>query len=110
MTQASDDSLARIESKLDVLTDGFVMLRTDVDGLKTDVSGLKTDVGELKADVDGLKTHVSGFETKFDKLETNMSLFDSKFSNYQQATQWVVQLAFTLIASATVTVIISTIR
>lgn len=110
MTQASEDSLARIESKLDVLTDGFVMLRTDVDGLKTDVSGLKTDVSELKADVDGLKTHVSSLETRFDKLETNMSLFDSKFSNYQQATQWVVQLAFTLIASATVTVIISTVR
>lgn len=82
MTQASDDSLARIESKLGVLTD----------------------------DVDGLKTHVSGLETKLDKLETSMSLFDSKFSNYQQATRWVLQLAFTLIASATVTVIISTVR
>ena len=110
MTQASDDSLARIESKLDVLTDGFVMLRTDVDGLKTDVSELKADVDGLKTHVSSLETHVSGLETRFDKLEANMSLFDSKFSNYQQATQWVVQLAFTLIASATVTVIISTVR
>ncbi|MBE9062035.1 hypothetical protein [cf. Phormidesmis sp. LEGE 11477] len=96
MTPASDDSLARIESKLDILTDGFGLLRADVDELKTDVSGLKTDVGNLK--------------TNFDRLETNLNLFDSKFSNYQQATQWVVQLAFTLIASATVTVIISTVR
>ncbi|MGB3787258.1 MAG: hypothetical protein WA949_04555 [Phormidesmis sp.] len=116
MTQASDDSLARIESKLDILTDGFVMLRADVDGLKTDVgglktdvNGLKTDVGGLKADVDGLKTDVNGLKNHFDRLETNLNLFDSKFSNYQQATQWVVQLAFTLIASATVTVIISTV-
>ncbi len=77
------------------MTDGFVMLQAGVDGLKTDVGGLKTDVGELK--------------THFDRLETNLNLFDSKFSNYQQATQWVVQLAFTLIASATVTVIISTV-
>ena len=81
MTQASDDSLARIESKLDVLT----------------------------ADVDGIKNHVSSLETRFDKLEANMSLFDSKFGNYQQATQGGVQLAFTSIASATVSVIISTV-
>jgi hypothetical protein len=33
--------------------------------------------------------------------------FNDRFSNYQQATQWVVQLAFTLMASATITVIIS---
>ncbi len=103
MTQSSDDSLARIESKLDVLT-------ADVDGLKTDVGELKADVGSLKTHVSSLETRMGGLENRFDKLEINMSLFDSKFSNYQQATQWVVQLAFTLIASATVTVIISTVR
>jgi len=35
--------------------------------------------------------------------------FDEKFSNYQIATQRVVQLAFALIASFTVTVIITSI-
>lgn len=35
--------------------------------------------------------------------------FDTKFTTYQKATQWVVQLAFTLIASATVTVIITSV-
>jgi predicted nucleic acid-binding Zn-ribbon protein len=35
--------------------------------------------------------------------------FNERFSNYQQATQWVVQLAFTLIASATLTVIITSV-
>lgn len=34
--------------------------------------------------------------------------FNQKFDNYQKATQWVVQLAFSLIAAATVTVIVST--
>ena len=38
-----------------------------------------------------------------DKIET----FDTRFSDYQKATQWVVQLAFTLIASATITVILT---
>jgi hypothetical protein len=32
-----------------------------------------------------------------------------RFAAYQQSTQWVVQLAFSLIASATLTVIITTV-
>ncbi|HSM81324.1 MAG TPA: hypothetical protein VLS96_06540 [Nodosilinea sp.] len=35
--------------------------------------------------------------------------FNQKFDNYQRATQWVVQLAFSLIAATTVTVIVSTV-
>jgi hypothetical protein len=35
--------------------------------------------------------------------------FNERFAEYRQATQWVVQLAFTLIASATITVILSTV-
>jgi hypothetical protein len=46
---------------------------------------------------------------KIDALSTEVRTFDEKFKNYQQATQWVVQLAFTLIASATVTVIIASV-
>ena len=46
---------------------------------------------------------------KIDSLSQKVDTFDEKFSNYQQATQWVVQLAFTLIASATVTVIITSV-
>ena len=46
---------------------------------------------------------------KIDNLSREVKTFDEKFGNYQQATQWVVQLAFTLIASATVTVIITSV-
>lgn len=42
-----------------------------------------------------------------DQLRQEVERFNDRFSNYQQATQWVVQLAFTLIASATITVIIT---
>jgi hypothetical protein len=42
-----------------------------------------------------------------DQLREEVSRFNERFSNYQQATQWVVQLAFSLIAAATVTVIVS---
>ena len=44
---------------------------------------------------------------KLDKLSTDVEKFNDRFTNYQQATQWVVQLAFTLIASATITIIIT---
>ncbi|NEO03312.1 MAG: hypothetical protein F6K50_50800 [Moorea sp. SIO3I7] len=44
---------------------------------------------------------------KLDELSDEVKKFDERFSNYQQATQWVIQLAFGLIASATVIVIVS---
>jgi hypothetical protein len=43
------------------------------------------------------------------QIATESERFNDRFANYQQATQWVVQLAFTLIASATLTVIITAI-
>ena len=81
MTQLtmSDDRLDRIEQKLDHLS-------TTVDQLSTTVDHLSITVNRLSADNEK---------------------FNDRFSNYQQATQWVVQLAFTLIASATITVIIT---
>ena len=44
---------------------------------------------------------------RLDRLTDDVERSNERFSNYQQATQWVVQLAFTLIASATITVIIT---
>jgi hypothetical protein len=44
-----------------------------------------------------------------EKLTIDNEKFNDRFGNYQQATQWVVQLAFTLIASATITVIITSV-
>jgi len=43
------------------------------------------------------------------ELKDEVERFNDRFTNYQQATQWVVQLAFTLIASATITVIITSV-
>lgn len=44
-----------------------------------------------------------------ERFSQDQERFNERFSNYQQATQWVVQLAFTLIASATLTVIITSV-
>ncbi|QKD81110.1 hypothetical protein HPC62_02020 [Thermoleptolyngbya sichuanensis A183] len=53
---------------------------------------------------------------KLDRLSSDVETFsgdlkkfDERFADYRQATQWVVQLAFTLIASATLTVIITSV-
>jgi hypothetical protein len=42
-------------------------------------------------------------------LTQDVERSNDRFANYQQAVQWVVQLAFSLIASATVTVIITSV-
>ena len=47
--------------------------------------------------------------TELRELKQEVEQFNQKFDNYQKATQWVVQLAFSLIAAATVTVIVSTV-
>jgi len=46
---------------------------------------------------------------KLDKLSAEQEKFNDRFTNYQQATQWVMQLAFILIASVTITVIITSV-
>ena len=72
-----------------------------------------TDVIEkldgLSTRVDTLSTRVGHLSTRVDHLATDVEKFNDRFSNYQQATQWVMQLAFTLIASATITVIITSV-
>ena len=50
---------------------------------------------------------ISELSGEVNNLSEEVKKFDDKFSNYQQATQWVVQLAFGLIASATVIVIVT---
>jgi hypothetical protein len=52
---------------------------------------------------------INGIDSKVERLSKDVEGFNNRFSDYQQAVQWVVQLAFSLIASATVTVIITSI-
>ena len=60
---------------------------------------LANKLDQLTADVD----------QRFDTLSREMERSNDKFDAYQKGTQWVVQLAFTLIASATITVILTTV-
>ncbi|WP_299406891.1 hypothetical protein [Acaryochloris sp. IP29b_bin.148] len=47
--------------------------------------------------------------TELRELKQDVEQFNQKFDNYQKTTQWVVQLAFSLITAATVIVIVSTV-
>ncbi len=84
-----------MSTELQQVLSSLTELKTDITELKTDVNDLKTDVNDLKANVGGLKTDMETSNTKFD--------------NYQKATQWVVNLAFSLIASATVITVVSSV-
>ena len=63
----------------------------------------------LSTHVDTLSTRVDTLTTRVDTLTTRVDTFNDRFDNYQKATQWVVRLAFTLIASATITVIVTSV-
>ncbi len=56
-----------------------------------------------------ISTGVDTLSSRVDKLSTDVESFNYRFENYQKATQWVVEVAFTLIASATITVIVTSV-
>jgi len=66
-----------------------------LDRLTGDVEKLTGDVEKLTGDVE--------------KLDRDSERYNDRFSNYQQATQSLVNLAFGLIASATLITVVSTV-
>jgi outer membrane murein-binding lipoprotein Lpp len=104
-----NDRLDRIEQKLDTLSTDVEALTINMSTLTTDVEALTINVNTLTTDVEALTSDVEALTANLGTLTTSVGTFNDKFDNYQKATQWVVQLAFTLIASATVTVIVSTV-
>ncbi|HIK56930.1 MAG TPA: hypothetical protein IGS37_17415 [Synechococcales cyanobacterium M55_K2018_004] len=77
-------------------------LANKLDKLASSVESLSQDVESLSQDVESLSQDV-------ESLSQSVKSFDERFADYRQATQWIVQLAFTLIASATITVIITSV-
>jgi hypothetical protein len=64
---------------------------------------------ELEQVLQYIKESEIRLEAKIEEVTANVNTFNEKFDNYQKATQWVVALAFSLIASATVIMIISSV-
>ncbi|MCS6811998.1 MAG: hypothetical protein NZ772_00235 [Cyanobacteria bacterium] len=74
----------------------------EVQQLRQDVESYRHEVAEYKQEVLNYKQEVLGYKQE-------VSMFNDKFETYQKATQWVVQLAFSLIAAATVTIVVSSV-
>lgn len=68
---------------------------------------LADSVDQVSGQVNQLSIKIDKVTDDVDKLANESKEQSIKFTAYQQSTQWVVQLAFSLIASATLTVIIT---
>jgi outer membrane murein-binding lipoprotein Lpp len=102
--------LATQQNRLSTAVDRrFDKLSADFDSMSANVNKLSTDFDSMSANVNQLSTDLDKVSTKVDSLTDYLERSNDKFDTYQKATQWVVQLAFTLIASATITVILSTV-
>jgi outer membrane murein-binding lipoprotein Lpp len=94
-TSDNEPTLKDLANKLDRLSSHVEVLSSNVETLSNGVEALSNDVEALSND--------------FEALSSDAKKFDEQFADYRQATQWVVQLAFTLIVSATITVIITSV-
>lgn len=90
-------------------TDDFTPNSPQVNQILEAIQGLSQTVDRLGQTVDHLSEDVEQIKQDLEVANQNTNAFNQKFDNYQKATQWVVQLAFSLIAAATVTVIVSTV-
>jgi hypothetical protein len=70
---------------------------------------MQTELQQVLASISELRTEFTDLRTEFTGLKTDVETFNTKFDNYQKATQWVVNLAFSLILSATAITIFSSI-
>jgi FtsZ-binding cell division protein ZapB len=89
----TDEMLDKLAEKVDKTADTTDQLSKDVVALSKDVVSLSKDVTELSKNISRLAE---------DSKELNI-----RFNAYQQASQWVVNLAFGLLATATITTIVT---
>ncbi|HIK40615.1 hypothetical protein [Thermoleptolyngbya sp. M55_K2018_002] len=75
----------------------------------TSASDSEPTLRDLSNKLDRLSSDVGTLSSDVETFSGDLKKFDERFADYSQATQWVVQLAFTLIASATLTVIITSV-
>lgn len=66
-------------------------------------------MSELQQVLDSIAQLKTDVNSRIDKLDTKIDSFNDKFDNYQKASQWIVNLAFSLIASATIITVASSI-
>jgi hypothetical protein len=73
---------------------------------RTELQQVLESIAELKAEFKDTETRL---DKKIDEYKLDVKLFNTKFDYYQQATQWVIIMAFTLIIAATAITIFSSV-
>jgi predicted nucleic acid-binding Zn-ribbon protein len=74
------------------------------DRLEAQISGF---VNEIRSEVAAIRSEVAEIRSEVAQMKENTSKWDDRFETYQKANQSIVNLAFSLIASATVVTIAS---
>jgi uncharacterized coiled-coil DUF342 family protein len=94
---------------LEQVLSSITELGSDIKELKTETRELKTETQELKTETQELKTEMQNLKVKTQDLQKDIEISNTKFDNYQKASQSLVNLAFSLIASATVVTVVSSV-
>jgi phage shock protein A len=119
MTNSEDsntrDFQRQVLARLDSFENRFRGFETFQHQVLEQLSALKQSDDQLRQDIEQLSQKVDQdierlsqkVDQDIERLGQKVDRSDEKFTTYQQGIQWVVQLAFTLIASATLTVIVT---
>jgi FtsZ-binding cell division protein ZapB len=86
----SEERFDRLEAQIS----GFV------NEIRSEVAAIRSEVLEIRSEVLEIRSEVA-------QMKENTSKWDDRFETYQKANQSIVNLAFSLIASATVVTIAS---
>jgi hypothetical protein len=70
---------------------------------------MSTELEQVLSSISDLRTDITGLKADFNVLKTDVENSNTKFDNYQKATQWVVNLAYSLIALATLITVVSSV-
>jgi chromosome segregation ATPase len=86
---------------LEAQLSGFVVeVRSEVAEIRSEVAEIRSEVAEIRSEVTEIRSEVA-------VMKENTQKWDERFETYQKANQSIVNLAFSLIASATVVTIAS---
>lgn len=99
MTTTSPDRLDRIESLL-------IGLGEDMSTVKEDLGTVKTELRTVKSDLNSVKQDLSSVKTDLTSLKEQTTKTNEKVETYQKASQQVVNLAFGMIVTAALAVIL----
>ncbi|MFZ9737539.1 MAG: hypothetical protein ACO3EZ_05975 [Prochlorotrichaceae cyanobacterium] len=88
------------------ILDAIEGVRSDVNALKGDVSALKEEMTLMQSDAQKRDDRLTHLEKTVDKIDRDGERFNDRFLNYQSSIDRLINLSTSLIASATIAVIV----